>query len=228
MRRGSVTGKPASNRVDLVGRRFERLVVTGEPINRDWVLFYPCKCDCGNETLVRSQLLRERRTKSCGCLGRETAGVSARRHGMSRTPIHNNWWAMIQRCHNPKVKAYADYGARGISVCERWHTFENFLEDMGIPDEGMTLERKENDLGYSKENCVWATKTTQANNRRSSKTIEFGGKSLTQAGWERELGLKPGRIYGRLAKGWTVERALTTPDLGVGGPRPNSGRKPMK
>ena len=147
---------------------------------------------------------------------------------MSRTPIHNNWWSMIQRCHNPKVKAYADYGARGISVCERWHTFENFLEDMGIPDDGMTLERKKNDLGYSKENCVWATKTTQANNRRSSKIIEFNGASRTQAEWEDEFGLRKGQIYDRLSKGWSIERALLTPRGTPGGVRPNSGRKPMK
>lgn len=228
MRKGSVTGKPASNRADIVGERFERLVVTGAPVSKNWVLFYPCKCDCGNETLVRSQLLREGRTKSCGCLSRETRGDQSRRHGMSRTPIHGVWLAMRRRCEDPKVRPFKDYGARGISVCDRWQVFENFLEDMGIPEKGMSLERKENDLGYSKSNCIWASKTDQANNRRSSKVIEFADKSLTQAEWERKLGLRPGRIYGRLAKGWTVERALTTPDMGMGGNRSGSGRTPMK
>lgn len=228
MRKGSVTNKAASNRVDIVGKRFDRLVVTGEPVSKNWVLFYPCRCDCGNDTLVRSQLLRERRTKSCGCLGNERRGDHARRHGMSRTPIHNAWMSMINRCEDPKTRAYKDYGARGIAVCERWHTFENFLADMGIPENGMTLERRENDLGYSKENCVWATKTAQANNRRSSKIIEFGGESLTQAEWERKQGLRTGQLYERLKKGWSVERAIMTPRGTPGGIRPNSGRKPTK
>lgn len=228
MRKGSVTNRAANNRIDIVGQRFGRLIVTGEPISKKWVLFYPCKCDCGNESLVRSQLLREGRTKSCGCLGDQVRGDHARRHGMSRTPIHNLWNGMLQRCQNPMVKAYADYGARGITVCDRWKTFENFLEDMGIPEPGMTLERRKNDVGYSKENCVWATKTTQANNRRSSKVIEFGGESLTQAEWERKCGLRTGQLYERLKKGWSIERALLTPRGTPGGVRPNSGRKPMK
>jgi hypothetical protein len=99
---------------------------------------------------------------------------------------------------------------------------------MGIPEAGMSIERQNNDLGYSKENCVWATKTAQANNRRSSKVIEFGGESLTQAEWERKAGLRTGQLYERLKKGWSVERAITTTRGTIGGARPNSGRKPMK
>ena len=220
---------PAKNRIKIsLGQKFGKLTASGLPESRNWVLFYPCSCECGASTLVRSQSLREGRTTSCGCVGRGAVGERAKRHGLSRTPIHNVWMAMRRRCENPKSKYFKDYGARGIFVCARWQVFENFLEDMGLPGPGMTLERKKNELGYSKENCEWATKTAQANNRRSSKIIEFNGKSQTQIQWERELGLRVGQIYDRLSKGWSIERALLTPRGTVGGPRPNSGRKPMK
>ncbi len=95
----------------------------------------------------------------------------------------------------------------------QWHVFENFWHDMGDPPKGMTLDRKDNDLGYSKKNCQWATRRVQANNRRSSKFITFHGKTKTQAEWERALGLKPGVLWQRLNRGWSIEMALTS-DLG--------------
>jgi hypothetical protein len=195
MRKGEKTEVVAKNRIELVGARFGRLVALEAITELGKVLRYKCVCDCGATIVIRAQSLRIGNTKSCGCFHREHASEINRRHGMSRTPIHNVWMGMRRRCEDPKSEYYADYGGRGIAVCERWLAFERFLEDMGVPEKGMTLERSNNDLGYSKENCVWATKTTQANNRRSSKTIEFNGKSLTQAEWEKELGLRMGQIY---------------------------------
>lgn len=228
MKKGIVTNKVAGNRIELTGMQFGRLLAI-EPVTEiGKPLKYRCQCECGAVTVAWAQSLRTGHTRSCGCLISETTKLRSLRHGMSKSPIHNLWNAMLQRCQNPNVRAYVDYGARGITVCERWQSFENFLEDMGTPAKGMSLERRNNNLGYSKENCVWATKTTQANNRRSSKVIEFNGKSQTQIQWERELGLRVGQIYDRLSKGWSVERALSTSRGTAGGPRPNSGRKPMK
>jgi len=116
---------------------------------------------------------------------------------------------MLQRCEDENSQAYPSYGGRGITVCEEWHTFENFYRDMGDPPKGLTLDRENNDGPYCKNNCRWATKRVQANNRRSSKLITFNGKTLTQAEWERELGLKYGVIWQRLDRGWSIERALT-------------------
>lgn len=228
MRKGSVTNIVAQNRIELTGMKFGRLTAN-EPVKIPGkALMYQCICECGKNIVVRAQSLRIGNTKSCGCLHREISEQVNFRHGMSRTPIHNVWLGMRRRCEDPKSKYFKDYGGRGISVCDRWQTFENFLEDMGIPEKGLTLERRENDLGYSKSNCIWATKTVQANNRRSNKIIEFGGKSLTQAEWERDLGLRVGQIYDRLSKGWSLDCALLTPRGMLGGPRPGSGRKSMK
>lgn len=228
MRKGVKTNIVARNRIELTGQRFGRLVALEAVTELGEVLRYKCSCDCGALVIVRAQSLRIGNTKSCGCFHRDHASEVNRRHGLSRTPIHNVWMGMRRRCEDPKSEYFSDYGGRGISVCERWQSFENFLEDMGIPEKGMTLERRDNDLGYSKENCVWATKTAQANNRRSSKIIEFNGKSQTQAEWESQLGLRKGQIHDRLNKGWSIERALLTSRGTVGGSRPNSGRKPMK
>lgn len=118
---------------------------------------------------------------------------------------------MINRCTDTDNQAYESYGGRGIRVCERWLTFENFFADMGMPARGMTLDRRDNDGNYEPSNCRWASKQDQANNRRSNKFIEFRGKNQTQAQWERELGLRRGQIYDRLARGWSVESALALP-----------------
>lgn len=117
----------------------------------------------------------------------------------------------IQRCHNPSNSDYAYYGGRGITVCDRWRSsFENFLADMGVRPEGHTLERVKNDEGYSKDNCVWATRLEQSQNKRGNKLITWQGKTLTVAAWERELGFKTGTLKARLGPlGYTVEQAFT-------------------
>ncbi|VWD20642.1 hypothetical protein [Burkholderia contaminans] len=211
-RKGSVTGKSASNRIELTGRKIGRLEVLA-PHRKEGVerLFYECRCECGNLRIVGAQTLRLGTTQSCGCLQKERTRQASLKHGMSRTSIHNVWSSMLQRCNDAGHHAYPDYGGRGIKVCDRWLTFENFLADMGLPPQkGLTLDRfPNNDGNYEPGNVRWATKKEQANNRRSSRILVFNGESMTIAQWEDRQGFRRGLINTRLQDGWTVERAIT-------------------
>lgn len=130
---------------------------------------------------------------------------------MYQSPLYRVWGGMKSRCTNPRVKQYADYGGRGISVCDRWQSFANFLEDVGdgfAP--GMTLDRIDTNGDYSPENCRWATRRVQNNNKRNNNYIEFQGavRSLTE--WARIKGLRPGTVRQRYyVYGWPIERCLT-------------------
>lgn len=130
--------------------------------------------------------------------------------------IHNAWVAMRQRCNNPECSAYPDYGGRGITVCERWESFENFRLDMGSPPPGTSLDRKENDKGYYPENCRWATAKEQARNRRNTRWITAFGKTMILTDWANERGLRVDVLCARLNDGWPVERALTQPVRKIG------------
>lgn len=118
---------------------------------------------------------------------------------------------MIQRCSDPKHKSYPDYGGRGVAVCDRWMTFENFLDDMGEAPDALTLDRVEVDLGYQPGNCRWATWEEQANNKRRSVLFEAFGKRLSLNQWSRLVGLSKSSLVYRLARGMTIEQALTLP-----------------
>lgn len=132
------------------------------------------------------------------------------RHGRSGTPIYRIWADMRKRCLNPNAFAYDRYGGRGITFCDRWKTFENFLADMGErPSPKHTLERRDNDRDYSPENCLWATRKEQARNRSSSVRITAGGLTLTIAEWAERTGVHQRVVWMRLNRyGWPVEKAV--------------------
>lgn len=130
-------------------------------------------------------------------------------HVKSRTWL--TWHGMMGRCTKPTHHAYGRYGGAGVTVCERWHTFENFLEDMGLRPAGLSLDRINNAAGYYLTNCRWATAREQASNRRNNVFIEHEGERLTISQWARRAGL-PVECFGlRLRKGMTMQRALTQP-----------------
>lgn len=124
------------------------------------------------------------------------------------------WYGIIQRCCNPKSQGYERYGGRGIQVCERWQGedgFEHFMEDMGIrPYKDASIDRIDNNDGYYSENCRWADKKTQGNNRGNNRLITFNGETHTLSQWAEELGINRNTLYTRLSRGWSVKRALTT------------------
>ncbi len=135
------------------------------------------------------------------------------RHGCRYTFEYSTWCKMKARCNNPNAINYSRYGGRGITICERWeNSFDNFIDDMGwSPSPDHSIERIKNDLGYFKENCRWATRVEQANNKRNNLMVEFDGRVQTLTLWCRELGLKYHIVRQRIYRNhWTVERAFTT------------------
>jgi hypothetical protein len=131
-------------------------------------------------------------------------------HGMNKTPVYRVWATMKQRCQNVRNANFKDYGGRGITVCKEWQTFTNFFRDMGYPPfKGATLERKNNQEGYSPENCRWATYMDQGSNRRNNRCITIGSETHHLAEWCRLRHVPYNLVYGRLEHGWSLERALT-------------------
>lgn len=200
---------------NLIGKRFGKLVVLERASNSEsgrvrWL----CKCDCKIEKVIRGDSLISGRTKSCGCLSKEKTKQRFTTHGHNKngkpTKIYDIWHSMIQRCINPKNKAYHNYGGRGITVCEEWlHSFTNFERDNPGWEPGLTLERRKNELGYFKDNCYWGTRTEQARNKRNNHLITAFGKTQCIAAWSEETGIPAQIIQWRINHGWLPERVLT-------------------
>lgn len=137
---------------------------------------WKCKCDCGRFCDASSSALHLAKKKSCGCLRPERAAARQRTHGLSGSPSYITWQNMLNRCRNPKVKSFLDYGAAGISVCERWHNFHNFYLDMGQRPEGKSLDRIDPFGNYEPANCKWSTRSEQARNTRGAAALRILAK----------------------------------------------------
>lgn len=132
-------------------------------------------CDCGNTKILRLSRVKTGDVKSCGCLQREAASKANKKHGMTGTREYRSWDSMMQRCNNPKNDRYADYGGRGIHVCQEWHDFTNFYADMGDRPDGATLDRIDNELGYSRETVVGRR---QLSNRLTEGNIKVENQNI--------------------------------------------------
>lgn len=196
------------NRISIpIGTRYGRLVVLGDapdtfsPSGQKRRMVF-CYCDCGRNHTTFLSNLRTGHGASCGCIGVERRKASTITHGKSKSRVYNAWKGIIRRCQNLNCSEYHNYGGRGISVSNEWQTFENFYRDMGDPPVGMSIDRIDNNKGYSVDNCRWANPRTQSNNRRNTIRITFDGQTKTISDWSKEKGIKTNIIRYRLRKGW--------------------------
>lgn len=185
-------------------------MTAGNIVRRHGRISYACKCDCGHSKTVRGTHLTNGLIRSCGCLQSEASRERRLTHGKAETRAYSIWGGMKVRCYTETNHTFAQYGGRGIKVCDRWlSNFEAFLADMGEPPSRRhTLDRIDNDGDYEPDNCRWATKRQQANNRRSSRSITALGTTRTLAEWSRVTGVPHNTIWNRINVGWPPDEAL--------------------
>ncbi len=209
-----------SKLIDLTGRTYGRLTVIRQipnPHGHDRIKYWECICSCKTLSKVSGNNLKSGKVSSCGCLKLERILESRTKHGSSsrrfgKTGAYKTWMLIKTRCYNKNRDDYQYYGARGITVCDRWlESFEHFLEDMGERPSGHTIERLDFNKGYEKSNCVWATASQQANNKRNNVRISYLGQTKTASQWSRELGFSAGALAGRLRRGWEINDETMTP-----------------
>lgn len=193
----------------MLGRQFGRLTVLECVGRKNGQLRWHCACACGGDTVVAAGNLG-RSTWSCGCVRAERSSTLNRTHGLSKTAEYRIWRGIRTRCRNSACAAYKNYGGRGITICDRWaQKFAHFLEDMGPrPGPRYSIERKDNDGPYCKDNCIWATPAVQARNTRRSLFLTIGGERLPVAEWAARAGLPVKMVRLRLWSGWSAEEAI--------------------
>ena len=207
----------ARKNLDLQNKRFGLLLAKSEPYCKNGHVCYICRCDWGGEKEVRAEALVHGKVKSCGCLLHKP---TAQKHGMYQTRLYGCWKAMKARCMIKSNIAYDNYGGRGITVCDEWlddfRAFESWALTNCYTDE-LTLDRIDVNGNYEPANCRWATTLEQANNTRRNVRVVFNGESFTIAEWARKSNIDESALRGRLSRGWSIEKALSTPvDLRFG------------
>lgn len=191
-----------SNEVDITGNKYNMLTaikrIKGyKPTGIYWL----CECECKNKCIVKKYDLVHLKAVSCGCYARKASSERNSTHKMRNTKLYCCWVSMKQRCYNPNHKAYKNYGARGITVCDEWkkdfQSFYNWSMSSGYSD-GLSIDRKNNDKGYSPDNCRWSTSLEQQNNRRGIHQIKYNGETHSIAEWSRITGIPSKTISRRI------------------------------
>lgn len=215
-------GDPVTWPACLIGNKFGRLTVIGvAPIQRNangkTRSAVAVECDCGTKKIITTCSLKRGSTKSCGCLAKEMLSDRVSTHGMSKTRTYRIWKAMRERCLKITSSGYEKYGAKGITVCDRWSRFEFFLSDMGEAPEGTSIDRINTYGNYEPGNCRWATLAQQAVNTRRNYKITINGVTKCSTEWAREYGINPRTVKRRITGlGWTPIQALTEPTARTG------------
>lgn len=201
-----------SKLIDLTGQKFGRLTVIERAENSQKHTAWLCECDCGQKRVVQSDHLKSGHTKSCGCY--KADNLNWKTHEKSNTRLYEIMHTAKSRCYREKDKDFKLYGGRGITVCDEWlndfQAFYDWAMQNGYAD-NLTLDRIDNDKGYSPDNCRWVNIKTQQNNRRNNHYITYNGKTQTLQQWANELNLNRETILSRLNRGWSVKKALTEP-----------------
>ena len=193
---------------NVIGKTYGLLTVLSdfESTTRSRKVLVRCSCESGTEKAVFLSNLKRGNTESCGCLHKKAAKDSNSTHGLTKHPMYSTWLAMLKRTGNPVHEHYPNYGGRGITVCDRWKTFENFYADMHKTwQKGLTLDRLDNDKGYELQNCRWATRKDQNRNTRTNRNITLHGKTQCLAAWCEELGLNYKSVHSKLTAGASPE-----------------------
>lgn len=191
---------------DLTGKTFNQLTFLNRTDNAGKNTMWAVQCKCGTIKSMQPAAVTSGKVISCGCYIKKQKTI----HGHSKHPLYSTWKHMISRCHNPLDRAFKNYGARGISVCDAWrNSFLAFVNDMGDKPSDYEIDRKDNNGNYCKENCHWVSPEINSNNRRSSVKLTFDGKTLSIMQWSRLTGINRTTISARLASRWPIHKALT-------------------
>ena len=201
-----------SNFIDLTGKVFGEITVLYRVTSpKKGIVCWMCRCSCGKEWVVDGHSLKKGNTRSCGCMHKKQTSEIFYKHGCKPRRLYSIWITMKNRCYNKRTTKYADYGARGITICNEWrHNFAAF-RDWALAHgyaNNLTIDRIDVNGNYCPENCRWATAIEQASNRRNSILITYNGETHTAAEWSRITGIYWGTIYTRIHKGWPPEKIL--------------------
>lgn len=185
-----------------VGMKFSQWTVLAQAEKKSRHPRWLCRCQCGRELIIYQCHLRSGNSKSCRKCHSDTKG-------MSKTPTWMSWSAMLERCTNKNHDAFHRYGGRGITVCDKWGRFAGFYEDMGLRPNGMSIDRIDNNIGYCKENCRWATHKEQSNNMSTNRKVEYRGKEYTIKQLSEYLGMNYDTLWKRFNCGSQLDRPVT-------------------